>query len=128
MRVGFPPSNRVSFWIGYEANDMEFFFSETSDAFGKATEGCSADGMYLIAFSYSYRDGISWTLRRNQPWKILFEYFDGSELCNDDPRAAYDTLLCDLRDLSEKVKVDGRDAFDQLRDITHRFMYSYFPI
>ncbi len=107
---------------------MDFLFSETSDGFGKASEGNSADGKYWIAFSYSYRDGISWKLRSNQPWKVLFEYFDGSILCNDENEVAYDDLLLNLHELSVQVKTDGRYAFDQLKSITNRFIHSYFSI
>lgn len=70
-----------------------------------------------LQFSYSIRDGIFVNIKSVSPWKVLFEYADGSCLMNSTAQR-YSELLAALKQLQEtESKLDYPEVYTRLERI-----------
>ncbi len=60
-------------------------------------------GSLRLELAFSARDGIFVNIKSLAPWKVFFEYADGSCMINDEA-AQYSNLLASLNQLRESEK------------------------
>lgn len=74
-------------------------------------------GNLRLELSYSARDGIFVSIKSLAPWKVFFEYADGSCMINDES-AQYSDLLASLNQLRENEKErDDLEVYKRLEEI-----------
>lgn len=72
-----------------------------------------------IYIHYSERDGLEWRSKSKNPYKILFEYNDGSYYINDSMESKYTVLIQALDLLSSRAHNQHyRQTYEQLERIT----------
>jgi|GEM_PF-1650484 len=79
-----------------------------------------------LHMSYSVRDGICVKLKRNRPYRVLFDYVDGAYYTNDDSDRGYAHLVEQLSALKEQTK--GRHyetVYQNLEEIMFEFVADF---
>lgn len=121
MRIrlkGIEKNNRVSLFAQLDCQyDYEkIYLGAKSKVF------LNAKGIQIV-MSFSERDGIWVKIKRDQPYRILFEWADGIFHSNDDTKRNYDTLVAELHCLQQmdQCKFSSEEIFDKLEEILYRF-------
>lgn len=77
-------------------------------------------GNLRLELSYSARDGIFVSIKSLAPWKVFFEYADGSYMINDKTER-YSDLLASLNQLRESEKErNDLEVYKRLEEIVLR--------
>ena len=83
----------------------------------------------VLSMSYSVRDGILVNIKKNRPYKVLFDYVDGSCYINDDSHKGYDHLVELLSTLKNQIKNRHHTSvYENLEVIMFNFIANYYNI
>lgn len=103
----------------------EYLYSETY--LGAEAKVILAEGKYEISCSYSVRDGVLVKIKRNKPYKILYDYIDGVSLVLDEKDRGYAELTEKLNTLKEgSGKCFHLDVYDRLEEEVYNFLVREF--
>lgn len=79
-----------------------------------------------LHMSYSVRDGICVKLKRNRPYRVLFDYVDGTYYINDDSDRGYFHLVEQLSALKEQTKTCHYETvYQNLEEIMFGFVVDF---
>ena len=77
----------------------------------------------ILQVSYSVRDGILITIKKADPYRILFDYVDGAYYTNDDSEREYNHLIERLSILnSQAKKLHYMIIFNKLETLLFEFI------
>ena len=95
-------------------------------SFGKEGRLITPDGNIVIKWSYTYRDGLSTQVKRLEPYRILFDYYEGNCFINDDKMSVtycFSKLRDRLESLRNQMKASPLiNTYDILEDIINDYM------
>ena len=78
-------------------------------------------------FSFSVRDGVLVKIKCNQPYRVLFDYVDGSYYINDNSNIDYKRLIELLSAVrNDTCKRHWHETYDKLEKIMYDFICSQY--
>ena len=103
----------------------EYSYSETY--LGAEAKVILAEGNFEVRISYSVRDGVFVKIKRNKPYKILYDYLDGVSLVLDEEDRGYAQLTENLNNLKDgSGKHFHLDVYDRLEKEVYNFLVREF--
>ena len=110
-----------------ETGELECEYAYMEEYLGVKAKVILAEGEYEISSSYSVRDGVLVNIKRNKPYKILYDYIDGVSLVLDEKDRGYAELTEKLNLLKEESgKYFHLDAYDRLEEEVYNFLVREF--
>ena len=86
-----------------------------------------AEGQFETRVLYSVRDGILVKIKSKNPYKILYEYIDGTSLVLDKKNRGYGELTETLNSLKEECeKRFHLEVYNQLENEVYNFLVREF--
>lgn len=82
------------------------------------------DANHTVIFSYAIHDGIMWKMKRNNPYKVLFEYCDGNYFINNTDKSIFLSLVNELNRIHMNTYCD-QAIFSELKRISVSFLKEY---
>lgn len=118
-------NKRISLFETTESLQCDYLYSEIY--LGTEAKVIFAEGQFETRISYSVRDGILVKIKRNNPYKILYEYIDGRALVLDEKKRGYAELTEKLNIL--KVGCEKRlhlEVYNELENEVYNFLIREF--
>lgn len=116
---------RVSLFETSEDFQCDYLYSEIY--LGAEAKVIFSDGQFEIKISYSVWDGISVKLKCMYPYKILYEYIDGTSLVLDEKKRGYAELTETLNSLKKECKKRFHlEVYNQLEKEVYNFLVREF--
>ena len=80
-----------------------------------------------LSCSYSTKDGLFVNIQSKSPYRVLFNFIDGSYFINDTSKDQYYALISSLFELkNESSKYNYTCVFDRLESIMYRYICKQF--
>lgn len=118
-------NKRISLFETTEDFQCDYLYSEIY--LGAEAKVIFAEGQFETRISYSVRDGILVKIKSKNPYKILYEYIDGTSLVLDKKPRGYGELTETLNSLKEECeKRFHLEMYNQLENEVYNFLVREF--
>lgn len=105
------------------ANDFQCEYTYAEVYLGAKAKAILTETKTEVVMSYSVRDGILVNIKRSEPYRVLFDYVDGTYLVNDDEGREYDQLVESLLCLKDEAgKHHHSVVYEKLEAILYKFL------
>ena len=120
-------NKRISLFETTEDFQCDYLYSEIY--LGAEAKVTFAEGQFEIRISYSVWDGILVKIKGKNPYKILYEYIDGTSLVLDEKPRGYAELTETLNSLKEECeKRFHLEVYNQLENEVYKFLLREFNL
>ena len=86
-----------------------------------------AENEIEVLMSYSVRDGVLVKIKRNKPYRILFDYIDGTYFVNDEREHGYAQLVESLNFIKKESSNNHHmKMYDSVEEIVYNFLKKNF--
>lgn len=120
-------NKRISLFETKEDFQCDYLYSEIY--LGAEAKVTFAEGQFEIRISYSVWDGILVKIKGKNPYKILYEYIDGTSLVLDEKPRGYAELTETLNSLKEECeKRFHLEVYNQLENEVYKFLLREFNL
>lgn len=76
--------------------------------------------------SFSVRDGMQAKIKMTQPYKVLFDYTDGSYFINDEIASKYEWLIDEFSKLRKEKNLNYSEIYEKMEEIVYMFIITNF--
>jgi hypothetical protein len=105
------------------AGDLQCEYSYAEVYLGAKAKITFAKSKTTVDMSYSVRDGILVKIKRSEPYRVLFDYIDGTYIVNDDGNREYDQLVNALQCMKEEAgKYQHLSVYEKLETVMYKFL------
>jgi hypothetical protein len=117
-------SKRESMFTNMGGFQCQYSYSQMY--LGAKSKVIFAENQTEVLMSYSIKDGVLVKIKRNKPYRVLFEYIDGSYVVNDEIERGYAQLVETLNSIkNESSNNHHLKVYDSVEEIMYRFLEKF---
>ena len=106
-------------------NSSNYIYTYSETYLGAKAKVFLCDSTTEFQFSFSVKDGILVKIKSNQPYRILFDYVNGSYYINDNDHTEYNRLVESLSAIKNDPSIhDYSEMYTKLEEIMYDFIIS----